>query len=106
MFFYNTIFMQRGGYSYILTNKNNTVFYVGVTSDLYSRVIEHRGKIYPSSFTAKYNRNKQVWFEGFKSIEEAIVKEKYLKGKSRLFKKELIVIMNPLWIDLWNEDID
>ena len=97
--------MERGGYTYILTNKNNSVFYVGVTSDLYSRVIEHREKIYLSSFTARYNLDKLVWFEGFNNIEEAIDKEKYLKGKSRSYKESLIICINPRWEDLWGEEL-
>ncbi|RZL51879.1 MAG: GIY-YIG nuclease family protein, partial [Pedobacter sp.] len=55
--------MEKGGCVYILTNAFNTVLYIGVTSDLYSRIIEHRAKIYPASFTSKYNCYKLVYFE-------------------------------------------
>ena len=47
--------MQRGGCDYIMSNVFNSVVYIGVTSDLFSRVAEHKDKAYPSSFTAKYN---------------------------------------------------
>jgi len=65
--------MQRGGCDYIMSNVFNSVVYIGVTSDLFSRVAEHKDKAYPSSFTAKYNCNKLVYFEAFSTIEEAIV---------------------------------
>ncbi|WP_411274536.1 GIY-YIG nuclease family protein, partial [Daejeonella sp.] len=52
-FLYST--MDRGGFVYMMTNKYKTTLYVGVTSDLRSRVIQHREHFYPDSFTAKYN---------------------------------------------------
>ena len=64
--------MERGGCVYILTNVFNTVLYIGVTSDLFSRITEHRSKVYPDSFTAKYNCFKLVSFEMYPTIEEAI----------------------------------
>ncbi len=54
--------MIKGGAVYILTNKNNTTLYTGVTSDLISRVVEHSQKIYPNSFTSKYNITKLVLY--------------------------------------------
>lgn len=95
--------MQRGGSVYILTNQHHTVFYVGVTSDLASRFIEHRDRIYPKSFTSKYNLYKLVYYENFNFIEEAIAREKYIKGKVRKFKIELIESINPEWKDLSEE---
>ncbi|WP_317131823.1 MULTISPECIES: GIY-YIG nuclease family protein [Mucilaginibacter] len=50
--------MQRGGCVYIITNKNNSVLYTGVTSDIIGRIFDHKNKTYPQSFTAKYNCNK------------------------------------------------
>lgn len=96
--------MTRGGVIYIMSNKTNTTLYIGVTSDLQSRVFEHKSKFHPDSFTAKYNLNKLVYFEVFGSIEEAITREKYLKGKKRDFKDSLIDTTNPKRKDLW-EDI-
>jgi putative endonuclease len=93
--------MERGGAIYILTNKSNAVLYTGVTSDLRKRLYEHKNKIYMSSFTAKYNVSKLVYFEVFSLIEEAIAREKQIKGGSRKKKIELIESINPEWEDLW-----
>ena len=82
-----------------MTNKNNTVLYTGVTSDLRKRVFEHKEKIF-KGFTKKYNINKLVYFEVFDSIEEAIVREKKIKGGSRQRKIDLINSMNEEWRDL------
>ena len=95
--------MQRGGSVYILTNVNKTTLYTGVTSDLVSRILEHKQKKYSNSFSAKYNLNILVYYENFPSIEEAIKREKYIKGKVRKWKNELISVKNPRWEDLWFE---
>lgn len=92
--------MRYGGCTYI---KNNTVLYIGVTSALRARIWEHKTKFYPKSFTAKYNCDKIVWYECFSGIEEAIEREKQLKGRSRTTKEALINKMNPDWKDLWDE---
>lgn len=92
--------MERGGAIYILTNKNNNVLYTGLTRDLKSRLLEHKEKKYPNSFTSKYNLNKLVYYKGFNSIEEAIAEEKRIKGGSRKKKIELIESINPKWKDL------
>ena len=68
--------MERGGCVYISTNFTHTVLYIGVTSDLYFRIKEHKEKLYTKSFTAKYNCDKLVYYEQFSTIEDAIVKEK------------------------------
>ena len=93
--------MQKGGYTYILTNKNNTVLYVGVTSDIEKRIWQHRNKIYKNTFTAKYNIYKLVYFEEYDSIESAIAREKQLKAGSRQKKIDLINNKNPQWIELY-----
>ncbi len=93
--------MERGGCIYILTNFTHNVLYIGVTSDLYSRIIEHNEKLYPTSFSAKYNCNKLVYYEQFSNIEEAIGKEKQLKNWKRAWKINLINSTNPEWIDLF-----
>ena len=89
----------------MITNIFNTVLYIGVTSDLYSRMIEHRSKMYPKSFTAKYNCNKLVFFEMYSTIDEAIGMEKRLKKWNRAWKNRLIEKSNPMWIDLFSEDL-
>ncbi len=98
--------MERGGYIYIMTNKNNTVLYVGVTSDIKNRVYEHKNRTYPSAFTKRYNLIKLVYYEGHESIEEAINREKQLKAGSRQNKILLINALNPEWNDLADEIID
>ena len=86
-----------------MTNFKQTTLYTGVTSDLLSRVKEHKNKRYPKSFTAKYNLTKLVYYGSFSSVKEAIEMEKYIKGKSRKWKEELINNQNPDWKDLWDE---
>ena len=96
--------MKHGGCVYIITNQYNKVLYTGVTAELRARIWEHKTKFYPESFTAKFNCNKIVWYEVLPRIEEAIVREKQIKGGSRKDKEALIQKLNPTWRDLW-EDI-
>lgn len=95
--------MKRGGAVYIISNKVHSSLYIGVTSDLKKRVYEHKNNAFPGSFTAKYKLHKLVYFEGFHRIEEAIAREKLLKGGSRNAKNELINSMNPKWSDLFDD---
>lgn len=95
--------MQRGGFIYIMTNKNKTTLYVGVTSDLRSRIYEHKTHLYPNAFTARYNLDFCVYYETFIGIEEAIAREKEIKKWRREKKEELINTLNPEWNDLWEE---
>ncbi|WP_308706254.1 GIY-YIG nuclease family protein [Marinoscillum sp. MHG1-6] len=95
--------MQRGGWVYIITNKYNTTLYIGVTSDLYSRIVQHRNKHYPNSFSAKYNLSKLVYYENFSRIEEAIAREKQIKGWLRIKKVAIIEHQNPEWNDLFDQ---
>jgi len=81
---------------YIITNKVNTVFYIGVTSDLQGRIWEHKQKVY-KGFSAKYECNKLVYFEEFQWIQDAIEREKQLKAGSRQKKIDLIIQDNPSW---------
>ena len=94
---------MKGGFIYILTNKANNVLYTGVTSDLINRIIQHKEEHYPHSFTTKYKCKKLLYFETFDDIESAIKREKYIKGKSRAFKLQLITSVNPGFNDLWNQ---
>ncbi|MFC5191161.1 GIY-YIG nuclease family protein [Algoriphagus aquatilis] len=95
--------MEKGGVIYIMTNFSNTVLYTGVTNDLIRRVFEHKSGLDPKSFTFKYKISKLVYFESFHSIKEAIVREKQIKGGSRIKKEKLINSLNPAWKDLWDE---
>ena len=88
-----------------MTNKHRTTLYIGVTSDLPKRIIQHINHDDPKSFTAKYQLNVCVYYESFLSIEEAINREKELKGWKRIKKNALITQRNPTWQDLWIEGI-
>lgn len=89
-----------------MTNKNNTTLYTGVTSDLKTRVDQHKNNLFPKSFTSDYNLHKLVYYEGFHRIEEAILREKQIKAGSRKKKEELINSINPGWHDLYSEVLD
>ena len=92
---------MKPGFIYIVANKNNTTLYIGVTSNLPERILEHKQKKYKNSFTAKYNLDKLVYWESFQEIGDAIGREKQLKGGSRQKKEDLINLMNPKWDDLY-----
>ncbi len=83
-------------YVYILANKVNTVFYTGVTSDLEGRIWQHKQKVY-KGFTSRYECNKLVYYEEYQWIQDAIAREKQIKGGSRQKKINLIVTDNPAW---------
>ena len=91
------------GFVYILTNKNNSVLYTGVTSNLKERIEQHKGRKHPESFSKRYNCNKLVYYEVHDSIVEAIAREKIIKGGSRKRKLDLINSTNPGWTDLSND---
>ena len=92
-------------YVYILSNKTNTVLYIGVTNSLENRTWEHKNKIY-KGFTSKYDVNRLVYYKEFQWIHDAIAREKQLKGGSRQKKINLIVGFNPDWNDLSTEWYD
>ena len=85
-------------YTYILTNINNTVIYIGVTNDLKRRLYEHKSK-QVDGFTKKYNVYKLVYFEKYSDIDYAIAREKQLKHWVRAKKNSLIEAQNPNWDD-------
>ncbi|RJR31176.1 GIY-YIG nuclease family protein [Candidatus Parcubacteria bacterium] len=86
-------------YVYIMSNKYNNVLYIGVTNDIYRRVLEHKEKLI-KGFTEKYNIDKLVYYEGFNSIYDALNREKQLKNWHRQWKMNLIASINPEWKDL------
>ncbi|WP_111309488.1 GIY-YIG nuclease family protein [Confluentibacter sediminis] len=90
---------MKKSFVYFMTNKNNTVIYVGVTSDLLKRVYQHKTKAY-KGFTDRYNCNKLIYFEEFDDINKAIAREKQIKGGNRKRKEDLINFVNPEWKDL------
>ncbi|MET7029812.1 GIY-YIG nuclease family protein [Sediminicola luteus] len=91
---------MKEGFVYILTNRNNTTLYVGVTSNLILRIQEHKEKKDKNSFTARYNLSKLVYYETFQNMGDAIAREKQLKSGSRADKIKLIERENPEWKDL------
>jgi putative endonuclease len=86
-------------YVYILTNKNNTVLYTGMTNNLQRRVREHKAG-QGSQFTKRYNVNKLVYYEVGGDVKAAIGREKQIKAGSRQSKIDLIESINPDWEDL------
>ena len=86
---------------YILSNRSRTI-YIGVTNDIEKRVAQHKSGSIPG-FTSRYNIDRLVYFEEFASINDAIEREKKLKGWLRKRKVALIESGNPTWQDLSSE---
>jgi putative endonuclease len=85
-------------YAYIMADRSR-VLYVGVTSDLYQRVQQHRKGVF-EGFTSRYACNRLVWFQRFTGPKEAISREKQIKRWRREKKVLLIEQENPTWLDL------
>jgi putative endonuclease len=99
--------MPEYAYTYILSSKGKRL-YIGVTTKLEQRISEHKQKLHPASFSAKYNINQLVYYESFATIAPAIAREKELKGWLRYRKIAIIVSSNPEWRDLsadWGKPI-
>ena len=88
-------------YVYIMSNKNATTYYIGVTNNLERRVKEHKNNL--SEFTSRYKLHYLVYFEQFDNIENAICREKQLKGWKRNWKIKLIQEKNNNFSDLSSE---
>jgi putative endonuclease len=99
---------MRKGFVYIMSNKNRTTFYIGVTSAIKRRVLEHKlGK--GSAFTSKYNLVDLVHYEIIEGMAECISREKQLKNWHRDWKINLIKENNPEMVDIaenWYVQID
>jgi putative endonuclease len=85
-------------YVYILANRPKTL-YIGVTSDLYARMYQHKNHLTPG-FATRYGLDRLVYFEEISEMIEAIAREKQLKVRTRAKKVALIEAMNPEWKDL------
>ena len=85
-----------------MSNWNNRVVYIGVTSDLKSRIYQHKSKQI-RGFTQEYNLKKLVYYEVFEDMYNAISREKVLMGWRRDKKNALISSMNSGWRDLYEE---
>jgi putative endonuclease len=92
----------KGGYIYIVTNHKRTVLYIGVTSNLYTRIYDHKNGL-GSVFTKKYKCTDLLYYEFYPTIEEAINREKQLKKWKRIYKDELIKAFNPQMVDLFSQ---
>ena len=86
-------------YIYILTNVTNKVMYIGVTNNLKRRLYEHKNGLV-DGFTKRYHIHKLVYYESYRDIKDAILREKRLKGLLRIRKNELVDTANPAWEDL------
>ncbi len=83
----------------MVSNKTRSTIYIGVTNDLMRRVAEHRKKRVPG-FTSLYNLGYLVYYEEYGNVNDAIAREKQLKGWRRSKKNDLIERTNPRWMDL------
>lgn len=92
--------MYKGGWVYIMSSVSKRVLYTGVTSDIEGRVWEHKNKVRPESFAAKYNCVLLVYYKFFDRIEDAIDEEKRIKKYKRYKKERLIETLNPDWNDM------
>ena len=85
---------------YMMSNHKRGTLYVGVTSQLPSRVSQHREGVMPG-FTQRYGLKRLVWFEEHETMASAIQREKSLKKYKRAWKINLIEVENPKWDDLF-----
>ena len=88
---------------YIISNSSHTTLYIGVTSDIEQRMVQHRNREF-GGFSARYNLTQLLYFEELGSMTEAITREKQLKSWSRKRKDFLISSNNPFWKDLLAEE--
>ena len=85
---------------YILSNNHRNVLYVGCTQALKNRIYFHRRRLIPS-FTKKYNVSRLVCYEELACLDDALAREKQIKGYRREKKNHLIELVNPDWNDLY-----
>ena len=89
--------MSMTGFVYIMTNKNKTTLYIGVTNNLCRRIHEHKNHLIKDTFTDKYNIEYCIYYEEFQYFDLAIQREKELKKWNRQKKEDLINKKNPEW---------
>jgi putative endonuclease len=94
--------MGKQYFVYIMTNKHHTVLYTGMTGSIIERGWQHKKKLV-DGFTNKYNATKIVYFESFETVNQAIHREKQIKGWTRKKKEALISWINPNWDDVYDE---
>jgi len=84
---------------YIIASGRNGTLYTGVTSDLVSRVWQHKHG--ETGFTHRYGCKMLVWYELHGEMLQAIAREKQIKAGSRKKKLALVEAINPEWRDLY-----
>ena len=84
------------------TSKQNGTLYTGVTCNLAQHVYQHKERLTPG-FAARYGCKRLVRYERYERMDEAIAREKQIKGGSRHGKMELTQAMNPDWRDLYDD---
>jgi putative endonuclease len=92
--------LPRASCVYILANRRQGTLYTGVTSNLAQRIFQHRDGMTPG-FATRYGCNRLVFYEAYERMDEAIAREKQIKGGSRAKKIALIETINPEWKDLY-----
>ena len=93
-----SMYFERWYYVYIMSNRSKTL-YIGITGKFTLRVFQHKSGVF-KGFTSRYRMDRLVYWEKFKRVNDAIAREKQLKGWTRIKKIQLIVGMNPTWEDL------
>ena len=93
--------MPREPCVYMMASKRNGTLYTGVTSNLSQRAFQHREGLTPG-FTTRYGCKLLVFYERYERMDDAIAREKQIKGGSRARKIALIQAVNPKWRDLYD----
>lgn len=92
--------MSKSAFVYFMSNRDNSVLYIGATNNLPRRVAEHKSMLNSDCFTAKYRCTKLVYYEAGEYFIGAIQREKQIKNWKREWKNSLVANMNPQWRDL------
>jgi putative endonuclease len=98
--------MEKHAYVYIMASGKMGTLYIGSTTDLLGRVFQHKHKIYPKSFTAKYGCDKLVYYEQCGNTKIMVQRERDLKKWNRNWKIRLIIKQNPEWKDLYPDVLE
>jgi putative endonuclease len=89
-------------YVYILASRRNGTLYIGSTTDLVTRIWQHKNNMIPG-FTSKYHIHQLVYYEAHGDIMEAACRERRFKNWCRKWKLNIIEQFNPTWRDLYDE---
>ena len=88
-----------GYFVYIMGSRPGGALYTGMTNNLRQRVEQHRSKLIPGH-TATYNITHLYWFEEHPTFQDALERERRIKGWKRAWKDKLIIDVNPEWRDI------